>query len=106
MSHNKVICTVNNVEYLDIRKSMMRGVRSFEELKADVGVCGECEGCQSEIDGILSSVCGCAGASLEDVLNAIRGGAKTVEAVGEVTGAGTHCGRCKGLVQNVIDLGR
>ncbi|NLK75679.1 MAG: (2Fe-2S)-binding protein, partial [Clostridiales bacterium] len=38
----------------------------------------------------------------------------TVEKVGEITGAGTGineetgepCGKCKGLIQNIIDLGR
>ena len=106
MSHNKTICTVNNVEYLDIRKAMTAGVRTMEELKESANVCGECEGCKSEISGILSSVCGCANASLEAVVNAVKGGADTVDKVGEITGAGTHCGRCKGLIQNVIDLGR
>lgn len=106
MGHNKIICTTNNVEYMDIRKAMIAGARTVEELKEMTGVCGECQGCKSELDGILSSVCGCADASLEDVLNAIKNGADTVEKVGEVTGAGTDCGRCKGLIQNVIDLGR
>ncbi len=106
MGHNKVVCTTNNVEYLDIRRAMTAGARTVEEVKASAGVCGECEGCKTELDPILSSVCGCAGASLQDVVDAINGGADTVEKVGEVTGAGTHCGRCKGLIQNVIDLGR
>lgn len=106
MAHNRTICTTNNVEYLDIRKAMIKGARTVEEVKEIAGVCGECEGCKSELDGILSSVCGCAGASLQDVINAIEGGANTVEKVGEVTGAGTHCGKCKGLIQNVIDMGR
>lgn len=51
-------------------------------------------------------MCGCAGASLKDVIDAIVSGANTVEKFGEITGAGTHCDRRKGLVQNVIDLGR
>lgn len=55
---------------------------------------------------VLTSVCGCKNVSLEDVVNAIKNGADTVEKVGEETGAGTCCGRCKPLVQNVIDLKR
>ena len=75
-------------------------------MKTATGACGECEGCLNEMDWILTSVCGCAGASLKDVIDAIVSGANTVEKFGEITGAGTHCDRCKGLVQNVIDLGR
>lgn len=106
MGHNKVICTEKNVEYLDIRKAMTKGARTVAEVQEMTGLCGICEGCKSELPGILSSVCGCAGASLADVIGAVRNGHDTVEAVGNVTGAGTHCGRCKGLIQNVIDLGR
>ena len=95
MGHNNVICTTNNVYYLDIRKAMMKGART-----------GECAGCRENLEGILTSVCGCAGASLKAVIDAIKAGADTVEKVGEATGAGTDCGKCKGLIQNIIDLGR
>ena len=37
---------------------------------------------------------------------AVKNGADNVDKVAEVTGAGSACGRCKKLVQNVIDLGR
>ena len=51
---------------------------------------------------------------MEAVVNAVKCGADTVEKVGVVTGAGTgvdevtgeECGKCKGLVQNIIDLER
>jgi bacterioferritin-associated ferredoxin len=44
----------------------------------------------------------------------VKAGADTVEKVGEITGAGTgvdevtgeECGKCKALIQNIIDLGR
>ncbi|NLL72915.1 MAG: (2Fe-2S)-binding protein [Clostridiales bacterium] len=114
MAKNKVICTVNDVDYLSIRKAMTAGARTIEELVEHAGVCTECEGCKSELDAILASVCGCMKVSLEAVVNAVKNGADTVEKVGEVTGAGTgvneetgeECGKCKGLIQNIIDLGR
>ena len=106
MGHNNVICTTNNVYYLDIRKAMMKGARTEEEVKALTGICGECAGCRENLEGILTSGCGCAGASLKAVIDAIKAGADTVEKVGEATGAGTDCGKCKGLIQNIIDLGR
>ncbi|MCL2159518.1 MAG: (2Fe-2S)-binding protein [Oscillospiraceae bacterium] len=105
MATNRIICEKNNVEYLTIRKAMCADARTKEEIKAMAGVCLECEGCRRELDGILASVCGCKGVSLAAVVEAVKGGADTVEKVGEVTGAGTDCGRCKILIENVIKLG-
>ena len=114
MAKNRVICTQNNVDYLSIRMAMASGARTVHELVKSVGVCSECEGCKSELNAILSSVCGCKEVSLEAVVNAVKNGADTVEKVGEITGAGTgvdketgeECGKCKVLIQNIIDLGR
>lgn len=114
MAKNRIICSKNNVDYLSIRKAMTSGARTIDELVKLAGVCTECEGCKSELNDILSSVCGCKNVSLEAVVNAVKNGADTVEKVGEVTGAGTgineetgeECGKCKGLIQNIIDLGR
>lgn len=108
MAGNKMICTTNNVDYLTIRKAMCQGVRTVEELVEKTGVCTICEGCKSEIEQILSSVCGCKGVSLRTVVDAVKNGANTVEKVGEITGAGTGegCGRCKVLIANIIELGR
>lgn len=114
MASNRMICTKNNVDYLTIRKAMTSGARSMDDLVEHTGVCTECEGCKSELEAILSSVCGCKKVSLEAVVNAVKNGADTVEKVGEITGAGTGineetgeaCGKCKGLIQNIIDLGR
>lgn len=108
MAGNRIICTTNNVEYLTIRKTMCEGARTVEELVEKTGVCTTCEGCKSEIEQILSSVCGCKEVSLKTVIDAVKNGANTVEKVGEVTGAGTgvDCGRCKALIANIIELGR
>lgn len=114
MAQNRTICTRNNVDYLSIRKAMTAGARTVEELVELAGVCAECEGCNNELNAILTSVCGCKKVSLEAVVNAVKNGAATVDQVGEITGAGTGvneetgeaCGKCKGLIQNIIDLGR
>ncbi len=29
MGHNRIICTTNNVEYLDVRKAMVNGARTL-----------------------------------------------------------------------------
>lgn len=108
MAGNKMICTTNNVEYVAIRKAMCQGVRTVEELVEKTGVCTTCEGCKSNLDQILSSVCSCKKVSLKTVIDAVKNGANTIEKVGEITGAGTDesCGRCKVLIANIIELGR
>lgn len=106
MGEPRVICTKNEIFYGDIRKAMCEGARSKEEIIEKAGVCGECEGCESELQGILESVCGCMNVSLETVVNAVKAGNTEVDQVVEATGAGSDCGRCKALIANIIELGR
>lgn len=107
MAGNRTICIENNIDYSTIRRAMCDGARTVEDVKEKAGVCGQCSGCESELAGILSSVCGCKHVSLETVVNAVKNGADTVEKVGEITEAGTgeDCGRCKALIANIIELG-
>lgn len=106
MAGNRVICHCKNVDYITIRKAMIAGARTLEEIKEMTGAATGCGKCAGEIEKILASVCGCKNVSLEDVVNSVKNGAETVERVGEETGAGTCCGRCKALIQNVIDIKR
>lgn len=52
---------------------------------------------------MFSSGCRCMNVSTEKIKNAIDKGATTVEKVGMNTSAGTGCGRCKKLIQILID---
>lgn len=106
MAANKIICHCKNVDYITIRKAMIAGARTLQEIKDMTGAGTGCGKCSVEIEKILASVCGCKNVSLEDVVNAVKDGADTAEKVGEVTGAGTACGRCKALINNVIELKR
>lgn len=108
MAGNRMICTTNNVDYSTLRKAMTEGARTVSELVQKTGVCTTCEGCKSELEQILSSVCGCKEVSLKAVVDAVKNGANTVEKVGQATGAGTgeDCGRCQSLIANIIKLGR
>ena len=106
MAGNRMICHCRQVDYLAIRKAMVNGARTIDEIKEMTGAGTGCGRCIPAIEEILASVCGCKGTSLQSVVDAVENGADTVEKVGEVTGAGTACGRCKGLVQNIIDLKR
>ena len=40
---------------------------------------------------------------LFNILNAVKNGANTFESVSEIAGAGVGCGKCKMLIQNMID---
>ncbi|MGL5693213.1 MAG: (2Fe-2S)-binding protein [Peptostreptococcaceae bacterium] len=106
MAGNRIICHCKNVSYIDIRKAMIQGARTLDEIKEMTGAATGCGRCTDDIQAILESVCGCHNVSLEDVVNAVKNGNDTVEKVTEVTKAGAACGRCKALVQNVIDLKR
>lgn len=106
MAKDKIICHCKQVSYVDIRKAMITGARTVEDIKQKTGAATGCGRCQDEIEKILASVCGCKGVTIEEVVNAVKNGAETTDAVAEITGAGSACGRCKALVQNVIDIKR
>lgn len=106
MAGDRIICHCKNVSYIDIRKAMIDGARTLEEIKERTGAATGCGRCSGAVEEILASVCGCNQVSLEDVVNAVNNGCDTVEKVAEATKAGSSCGRCKALVQNVIDLKR
>lgn len=106
MAGDKIICHCKQVSYIDIRKAMIKGARTLDEIKEMTGAATGCGRCSDEIEKILASVCGCKGTSLEDVVNAVKNGADTTDKVAELTGAGSGCGRCKALVENIIELKR
>ena len=51
----------------------------------------------------MPEICSCFGISEEEIRTAVKNGAKTVEAVGEATSAGTGCGGCIPEIQRIID---
>ena len=106
MAGNRMVCSCMDVDYVTIRKAMVEGARTVDDIMEKTGAGTVCGACISDIEEILSSVCGCKGTSLECVVEAVNNGADTVEKVGEVTGAGTGCGRCKKLIENVIEQKR
>ncbi|WP_297438925.1 (2Fe-2S)-binding protein [uncultured Clostridium sp.] len=48
-------------------------------------------------------ICYCLNISEADIVKAINEGAKTLEAVQDVTGAGTACGACIGDIEELIE---
>ncbi|MCL2285465.1 MAG: (2Fe-2S)-binding protein [Firmicutes bacterium] len=105
---NFTVCNKNDVTYLDIRMAMVKGLRTADEIKEATNACGECVGCETSLDWILSTVCRCRAVPLEAVVKAVKNGADTVEKVGEAVKAGTEptCGKCKILIENIIAIGK
>jgi len=103
---NRIICHCKQVSYGDIRKAMVGGARTVEDIQRLTGAGTGCGNCIKDIEKILSMACGCKMVTLEAVVKAVKDGADTVEEIGRVTGAGTDCGKCKALLQNVIDTKR
>lgn len=48
-------------------------------------------------------VCFCGSVTVGDIKAAVEAGNTTLEAVQEATGAGTHCGRCKEKVRELVE---
>lgn len=47
-------------------------------------------------------ICHCLGTTVEDIKNAVENGAKTLEDIKEVTGAGTICGCCEAELETTL----
>ena len=58
---------------------------------------------KKEILTAFSSGCRCMNVSVDQIKNAINKGANTVEKVEKNTSAGAGCGRCKKMIQILID---
>lgn len=93
-------------KYLEVRKAQKQGARTLEELKKVSDIQIENEEEEEQIKALLKNACRCKGVSIEEVVQAIQQGADTVEKIGEMTQAGTVCGRCKGLLENILENGR
>lgn len=104
----EIVCKKNNISYGDVRKAMVEGARTKEDLIDKAGVCGECPECIERIPYMTSMLCGCKEVPMQKVIDAVQSKeASTLEDVMEMTGAGTgeNCGRCQGLIKNIFELG-
>lgn len=103
---NRIICHCKQVSYLDIRKAMVKGARTIDDIQKATGAGTGCGNCIGEIEKILSIACGCRMVTMDSVIKAVRSGAETIEKVGAITGATMDCGKCKPLIENIIDSKR
>ena len=89
-------------EYLAIRKAQAQGARTIEYLQKMTDIVMEDDEKLRLINDVLANACRCKDVLLEEIIVAVKNGADTVEKIGELTGAGTVCGRCHGILESVI----
>lgn len=108
MEKKGIVCHCMNVSKRDIKRAMVTGARTVDDIKEITGAGTGCGGCIGMIEKILSMACKCVGATMKDVLDAVNDGAGTLEEVEKATKAGSivKCGKCKPIIQSVIDLKR
>ena len=93
-------------KYVQVRMAQSKGARTVEELKnlSDIVIENDVE--LKEVEDLLKNACKCRNVYIDDIVNAVKNGADTIEKVGEATGAGTACGRCKGIISSIIESKR
>ncbi len=95
--------TLEMNKYLQVRKAQAQGARTIEELKEISDIVIENEEELKEVEALIKSACKCKNVAIGTIVEAVKNGADTVEKVGEVTKAGTGCGRCKSIISNIIE---
>ena len=103
---NKVVCGCFNITEQDLKNAIKNGANSFEEVQTATKVgtgCGRCvDGNKALVNQLLLTkkidenqvVCGCFKVTVQDLVNAIKDGAKSFEEVQAATKVGTGCGNC------------
>lgn len=106
VDNKKVVCKCLNVTEQDLKNAIKNGANSFEEVQAVTKVgtgCGQCvESNKALVSELLfqkkidenQTVCGCMNVTAQDIVKAIKNGAKSFEEVQAVTKVGTGCGQC------------
>ena len=94
---------LDNEKYIKVRGAQAQGARTVKEVKDMTNIDIEDDDEYREIDRVLQNVCKCQNVTVNEVVEAVKNGADTIERVMEETKAGSGCGRCKGIIQNIID---
>lgn len=90
-------------KYIKVRKAQAEGARTIEELKEKSDIVIETEEELKEIETLIKNACKCKNVSIETIVQAVKEGNDTIEKVVEATKAGSACGKCKGIITNIIE---
>lgn len=88
--------------YVEVRGAMKNGARTIEDIKTMTSV--DTDEYREDVETILGNVCRCKNVSLKEVVELVNSGTNTVDEIKEKTGAGTVCGRCVPIIENIIEL--
>lgn len=94
---------LDNEKYVKVRGAQAQGARTVKDVKDMTDIVIENDDESREIDRVLQNACKCQNVSVNEVVSAVKNGADTLDKVMEETKAGTGCGRCKGVLNNIID---
>jgi NAD(P)H-nitrite reductase large subunit len=106
MDNNKVVCGCHKVTVQDLKNAVKNGANSFEEVQAITKVGTGCGNCVSSNKKLVNEliirkkidenqiVCGCFKVTAQDIVKAVKNGAKSFEEVQAITKIGTGCGGC------------
>lgn len=103
MNKNHLKMGLDIEDYKKVRLAMSGGARTIEDIRKSTDIFIRDEDYESNIQKVLESACICKNISIQQIVEAVKKGADSLEKVKEVTGANTECGRCLELIQNIID---
>ena len=94
---------LDNEKYIKVRSAQVQGARTVQDIKDMTDIVIENDEEYREIDRLVQNVCKCQNVSVNEVVSAVKNGAQTVEQIMEENKAGTGCGRCKGIIVNILE---
>lgn len=90
-------------KYIKVRIAQSQGARTIEELLKLSDIEIESAEEKAAIEVLLTQACKCNNVSVAEVVELVNNGCDTLEKVMNVTQAGMVCGRCKGVLNSIIE---
>lgn len=86
-----------------VRSAQANGARNLDELNkiSDIDIENNEE--LKEVESLLKNACLCRNVSIDTVIESVKFGNNTVRKIADTTRAGSGCGRCMGIISNIIE---
>lgn len=97
--------TLSKEEYKEIRQAQANGARNIDDILKMTTIVADTPEKMKAIEDVLYIACRCKGVSVEAVVVAIQSGADSVEKIQELTEAGTVCGHCTKIIEDILKRG-
>ncbi len=92
-------------EYIEIRHAQAKGARTIDDILKMTTIQADTPEKMREIEDVLRVACRCKNVLVEEVAVAVQNGADSVEKIKELTEAGTACGRCVSILEDILKRG-